>query len=117
MKNDNLAENIESDVVAVAVIASELTHIKETFHDFKRETRDNFEEMKNTTRDNFEEIKSAVNNLGFVALATYEADRVALLQRVKELEDDNKWIKRLVIGAVILAVISKVIYDSSVRTT
>lgn len=56
-----------------------------------------------------EDIKNLANN--FAGKAEY----LLLVKRVESLEDNNKWIVRLIIGTIILAVLGLVIVAKSTK--
>jgi hypothetical protein len=94
-----MAETITD--IESAVLTVEINNLKEEFKDFKIESR-----------ESFKEVKTAISLLSFVPTAVYEADRKSTDERLRNLESEVRWFRRLVLGVVILAVIGQVIYNS-----
>jgi ubiquinone biosynthesis protein UbiJ len=59
------------------------------------------------------QVKEKITELDNTAAERKELD--ALAERIKQLEDDKKWLIRLVIGVVIVAVLGLVIATGGVR--
>lgn len=74
------------------------------------------QEFKTDVREDFKELRSSIANLNHVHVDVYAADRMtdaerykAIIQRVDAMEDGNQWLRRLVVGAAVTAVIAVVI--------
>lgn len=75
----------------------------------------NVSTLKVELKEGLGRIETKLDKLDYVAMTLYTSERDRLTERIKELEDDKKWNRRQVLGAIIASVVSLIITFMAVQ--